>query len=413
MTKITNFMKIQKMLLIICLFASFIANAQEEKNPFSIKWDNGFKVESADQNFKLKFGGRFMIDHAFFSHNDEMDENWGPLEVTNATEFRRARIFFSGLIYKNVEFKLQLDFAGGVTTFKDAYIGLKNIPGVGTVRVGHVKEPFRLEALTSSKYITFMERSLSIAGSQERNNGILLFNDFANKRLSAQAGLFRNSNAVGNNKKANDGYAFTTRLTGIPYQNKEKKRFLHLGVAYSNRQNNEGIYIYQARPETHLGEKYINTGIITDVDKINLINFELAYSSGPFSINAEYMDTGLKMETVAPVSNYKFKTNYIQASYFITGEHQKMKSSYSGYDRLKPTKNFGKNKGAGAWEVALRYSQADFNSYNVNGGIQNDITLGVNWYLNPVTRIMFNNVFADIENMGKVNVFEFRFQIDF
>ncbi|MDX5583908.1 MAG: porin [Aureibaculum sp.] len=392
---------------------SFSQETEKKENPFSAKWDNGFKVESADKNFKLKFGGRIMVDHAFFSHNDEMDQNWGSLDVTSGTEFRRTRFYMSGLVYKNVEFKLQLDFAGGITTFKDAYIGLKSIPGVGTIRVGHVKEPFRLEALTSSKYITFMERSLSINASQERNSGILLFNDFADKKIAAQLGFFRNSNAAGNNKDANNSYALTGRLTGVPYRNKGENQFSQIGVAFTNRQNPENIYSYQARPETHLGEKYISTGLITDVQKINGLNFEAIFSSGPFSIQGEYLKTNLKMGNETPVDNYDFNSYYVQAGFFITGDHRKMKSSYGGLDRLKPLKNFGKGVGAGAWEVAIRYSDANYNSEDIIGGQEQDITLGLNWYLNPVTRIMFNNVFANITDMGRVNVFQMRFQIDF
>jgi phosphate-selective porin OprO/OprP len=342
-----------------------------------------------------------------------MDENWGPLEITNATEFRRARFYFSGLVYSNVEFKLQLDFAGGITTFKDVYIGFRNIPVVGNIRVGHVKEPFRLEALTSSKYITFMERSLSISVSQERNNGILLFNEFADDKIGAQIGLFRNSNAIGNNKKANNSYALTGRISGIPYQNSENRRYAHIGVGYSNRQNDDNTFLYSSRPETHLGEKYLSTGIIEDVAKINLINFEAIYAAGPLSFQAEYMLTNLNMKDATSVDNYKFNSSYGQISYFFTGEHRKLKSSYDGFGRVKPNKNFGKDKGAGAWEVALRYSDADFNSKDILGGEQQDITLGVNWYLNPVTRVMLNNVFANIKDVGNVNVFEVRFQIDF
>lgn len=408
-------MRIKFTLIMFSLFAFFIANAQEEKkeNPFSIKWDNGFKVQSADKDFQFKFGGRVMLDYAFFSHNDEMDQNWGPLNITNATEFRRARLYFSGLVYGNVEFKLQLDFAGGVTSFKDVYIGLKDIPGVGTIRVGHVKEPFRLEALTSSKYITFMERSLSIEASQERNNGVLLFNEFAENRIGAQIGLFRNSNSVGNNKVANNSYALTGRVTGIPYQNVEKKQYSQVGIGVSNRQNNDHLFQYEARPETHLGEKYISTGVINDVDKINLLNLEAVYTAGPLSFQGEYMFTNLNMKDVAPVDSYKFNSSYAQVSYFFTGESRKMESSYDGFGRVKPNKNFGKDKGLGAWEVALRYSDADFNDQDIMGGEQQDITLGLNWYLNPVTRVMLNNVFANINDFGKVNVFEVRFQIDF
>ena len=66
-----------------------------------------------------------------------------------------------------------------------------------------------------------------------------------------------------------------------------------------------------------------------------------------------------------------------------------------------------------AWEVELRYATSDLNSENISGGEQSDITLGVNWYLNPSTRIMFNNVWADVKDAGTMNVFPVRFQINF
>ena len=49
-----------------------------------------------------------------------------------------------------------------------------------------------------------------------------------------------------------------------------------------------------------------------------------------------------------------------------------------------------------------------------------DITAGVNWHLNPNTRVMFNYVYSKADNVGEqkvdngaVNIFETRFQIDF
>lgn len=409
-------MKIKPALTTLTLFTLAFISAQEIKeNPFQFKWDNGFKLESADKQFKLQFGGRIMIDHAFFNQDSDLDDVFGELETENGTEFRRARFFFSGTIYGNVNFKLNVDFAGEKVVLKDAYIGFKNIPVVGNIRVGHIKEPFRFEALNSSKYFTFMERALPIDFVQERNNGILFFNDFQNKKLSLQAGYFRNEANNSSDKAANDGYAFTTRATTLALNNKEKKQLLHLGVGYSYRKSDSKEYKVSSRPEAHLSSvKYIDTGTIEDVENVNLVNFETLFVTGSLAFQGEYLTTKVNTGNVTSINNYNFSSYYGQVSYFLTGESKKYKSSYDGLDRVKPKNNFGGNKkGAGAWEVALRFSNSDLNSKDIFGGEQSDITLGINWYLNPVTRIMLNYVWVDVENVGKANIFQARFQIDF
>ena len=79
---------------------------------------------------------------------------------------------------------------------------------------------------------------------------------------------------------------------------------------------------------------------------------------------------------------------------------------------MKPKKNFGSD-GGGAWELALRYSSIDLNDGDVTGGKMNDITFGINWYLNPATRMMLNYVYSDVEDLGKASIIQTRFQIDF
>ncbi len=407
--------KFKNISFLILFFTFLFANSQEEKkeNPFSFKWDNGFKLESTDKDFKLTFGGRIMLDHAFFSQNNNLNLTFGELSTKNGLEIRRARLFLSGTVYNNVEFKLDLGFEGGDVAMKDVYLGIKNVPVVGNIRVGNVKEPIRLEMLTSSKYITFMERSIHSDFSPTRNNGILLFNDFLDKRLSAQAGLFRNAGNNGNDIMANDGYTFTGRVTGLAINDTETKQLLHVGIGYSYRKPDTREYRVRSRPEAHLsGVRYINSGTIEDVDNINLTNFEAAYVKGSFSIQAEYLIAAVNTGNTTTIDSYNFSSYYGQLSYFLTGESKKYKSSYSGFNRVKPINNFGDN-GSGAWEVALRFSNSDLNNEDIFGGEQSDITLGLNWYLNPSTRVMLNNVFADIKDAGKANILQVRFQIDF
>ena len=398
-------------------FWSTNINAQEKKeNPFSVRWDNGTKIESKDKNFKLKFGGRVQLDHAFFSQNDDLDAAFGELQSSDGTEFRRLRFFMSGLIYKNVEYKLQIDFAGGAARLKDAYIGIKNIPIVGRIRVGHIKEPLRFDALTSSKYITFMERAIPADLANERNNGILLMNDFFDDKLSIQTGIFRNADAFGNDKKADKDIAITSRISTLAINNKEKEQLLHFGFSYSYRKPDTDDYHISVRPKSHLANKYIKTGTIPDIETVNIINLETAYTKGPFTFQGEYLGSSVKRNSIDFKETYNFSNYYGQISYFLTGEHRPYKNSYATFGRLKPKKNF-MNGGSGAWELALRYTHTNLNSKEIYGGEQGDISFGTNWYLNSATRVMFNYVWTDIDKkdvgQGNLSIFEVRFQIDF
>jgi phosphate-selective porin OprO/OprP len=104
---------------------------------------------------------------------------------------------------------------------------------------------------------------------------------------------------------------------------------------------------------------------------------------------------------------------YIQGSYFLTGEHRKYKTSTGAFDRVKPKENFSSASGTGAWEVAARYSQIDLNEGSVTGGRLRNVTVGLNWHLNPNMRIMWNYIRADLSGVGKASLFLMRFQIDF
>ena len=400
----------KKYTLTLLLLAGFIVTAQEKKeNQFSTKWDNGFKVENADKSIKLKFGGRIMYDVGFFSLNNEAETNGFTLASKNGNEFRRARFFTSGSIYNNVDFKLQIDFTGGKVTLKDAFITLKKLP-VGNLRVGNFKEPFRLEALTSSKYITFMERALPVSIIPERNSGFMLFNETTNKRMSWQVGLFRGANkATSDSPEANGDYAITSRLAGVVVKN--DNTLLHFGVSHSFRKPQEDkTFGYSVRPEVHISDKYIKTSV-NEVENVNIFNFETALVSNSFSLQGEYSTASVK----SSVNDETFNSYYVQASCFLTGEKRAYKNTIVGFGRVKPIKNFGDGDGMGALELALRYSSID----GMGNDKMSNISAGLNWHLNPATRVMANYVISTVENNtqfngnGQFNAFQMRFQIDF
>jgi phosphate-selective porin OprO/OprP len=396
----------RKLTMIFGFFIGLSLTIQAQEKPtWTSTWSNGYKVERSDKMFKMKFGGRIMMDWAFFAQDDDIEAAFG--ELKSGVEFRRLRFFNSGQIYERIKYKVQLDFSGGDISFKDVYMEVTEVPALGNLRIGHFKEPFRLEALTSSKYITLMERSQHIPFSPERNSGIMFHNSTDNGKISWQAGFFRNADSAGDDPEVNGGFNLTARLTGLLMKNDEKKQLLHLGLGFSHRNPDNDSYRVRARPEAHLSSRYVNTGTIDEVDNINLFNVEAAFVQGSFSAQAEYLSAA-----VSAVEDYSFGAYYGQLSYFLTGESRKLKSSYAGFDRVKPKKNFG-SEGGGAWELALRYSSIDLNDADVEGGKLNDITLGLNWYLNPATRMMFNYIYADVKDLGKSSIVQTRFQVDF
>jgi len=344
---------------------------------------------------EIKFGGRIMYDMAV----------WGDSAMDNAgTEFRRVRFFNSGKLYGNVQYKLQLDFSGGKISFKDVWMELAELPFSGKLRVGYFKEPLRLEALTSSKYIAFMERALPIAMSAERNTGAMYHTTFGEK-ISFQTGVFREGDSFGNDKESTNNVNVTSRITYLAINDNSKT--LHLGASNSIRKNSGHSYGFSSRAENHLGSKLMSVSF-EDVEKTNIFGGEIAYINNTLSVQAEYLQTTVIGATETELSSY-----YGQISYFLTGESRSYKSSLDGFGRVRPNNNYSE-RGKGAIELVARASSMDLTA--ANQGALNDITLGVNWYLNPHTRVMLNYVMGEMTNETEViteNAVMMRVQLDF
>ena len=91
---------------------------------------------------------------------------------------------------------------------------------------------------------------------------------------------------------------------------------------------------------------------------------------------------------------------YVAASYFLTGEHRPYSRSNGGFGRIKPHKNVSPKDGlgvllSGAWEAKARYTEVDLSE--LGGGKLETVTLGLNWYLIPNSKILVDYIIADRE----------------
>ncbi|HEX5103010.1 MAG TPA: porin, partial [Pirellulaceae bacterium] len=162
---------------------------------------------------------------------------------------------------------------------------------------------------------------------------------------------------------------------------------------------------------------FVDTGPVPAND-FHLFGLELAGVYGSFYFQAEYMQTMVN-QIGGPVLT--FDGAYAQAGWFLTGEHRPYNRAAGVFDRLRPYEDFfsfdGLCCGSGAWELAVRWSYIDLNSQNVTGGNLNDLTLGLNWYLNPFSRLQFNYIRAMADGLGpaagNTDIYALRWQVDF
>ncbi len=347
----------------------------------------GIAVETEDGAFSAQIGGRIMVDSAWYGDDKS--------KLGDGTELRRARILVKGTLLTDWDYKVEVDFSGNDVSLKDVYIAYAGFdPAVFTL--GNFKIPFSLEGQTSSKYITFMERALSFAFVPGRKIGIGGWTHGDN--WSAGAGLF--GDAVGGDvdSEGNEAWHAGGRVTYAPLSGKTRSLHLGFGAVYGD-PNNDTLGFLE-RPESHVTDvRFVTTGTIMGARAFYIVRPEVAAVLGPFAFQGEYTHTGVTRDRFDDVD---FDGWYAEASYFLTGESRPFNPKRGNFGRLRPKASLG-DGGLGAWQIAARYSTIDLTDEDILGGEEINVTLGLNWYLNPYVRLMLNTIWVDTDRNATGN----------
>ena len=369
----------------------------------------------AQEAFKpsMKFNGRIQSDIEILKMGDLSSSKF---------EFRRVHFSVAGHISRNVKYKIETDFAHAKMGFRDVFIEYTG-GKLGNFIMGSYAEPTSLNMLTSSKYITFFERSMVTTLQDFRWGGGFHYNNF--NIMDGKVGLqmaytFKGlSNGGFKDDAIDQGGNFIARVSSAIINNKENHTLVYLGANYDNRVNKEGEdFVLKFRPENHTGDKtVVHLPEAGAVEKRSGLGFETAVNFGSLSIQGEYK----KQTVTTDKKDFGIDAYYAMASYFLTGEYRPYK--HGAFGRVKPKKSID-DGGYGALELVARYSVLDssdelttFNGLETNGKTT-DLTFGLNWYLNAHTRIMYNFIntdfgFTDTANQNNQTAHLFRVQMDF
>lgn len=343
------------------------------------------KIESADGSFSFQPFGRIHTDAAFFD-DDKVDHPDG-------VSIRRARIGFKGKVAEDFKYKIEMDFGKESLSFKDTYLAYSG-GDAGTIKLGHFKPFLGLEELTSSNNVTFIERSSPISAfTAGRKIGLAY--GVGDKDWSFNLGAFNDTVSV--TSSDDEAWSLSSRATYAPVA--KKGRVVHLGASANYRVPDASTDSarFRARAENNNASvRSVDTGTISSVDNVIAYGLEAAAVYDGLSLQGEYLAANTDIDGGGSAD---FDGYYAQASWLLTGESRPYKAKAGKFGSIKPTNPFNSKGGTGAWELALRYSNLDLNnsSAGITGGEMNNLTAGVNWYVNNYIRLMANYIMVDTD----------------
>jgi phosphate-selective porin OprO/OprP len=183
--------------------------------PSKVYWNQGTRVDVPDKGFTAKVTTMIQTRYSFTDADEDAGQN-----NTSSFDVHRARLIVSGTaLNREFAYMLSSDFIGADDTesgsapaLRDAYIQWQPFEETQGLRMGQFKTAISRQFNMDQQALQFADRSeVSEYFTLGRQEGALVFSDFADGVVSASAGVFNgNSTGEGENLPGVD-----TRQTGV------------------------------------------------------------------------------------------------------------------------------------------------------------------------------------------------------
>ena len=403
-------------------------------------------IQSADGRFTASILGVMQFDAADYDQAtpgpiaDDLRRGATAADTSHArdlssgSDFRRARIGLAGKVFSDFEYTLLYEFggsgeedAGHAQELWVQYSGLRPFH----VRVGAFPPSIGLEDQGSTNGIPFLERptssdiARSLAGGDFREAGEIIANTnrlYASAALTGRLVGVVNSTGSGVSQPYDSQLGWVGRVAALPVKGKDY--LIHVGAHGSfvehpadtggpDASATTARYPLELRERPELrvdGTRLIDTGAI-DASHGYTVGAEFGAVWRSLFLEGEYDQVGLERRA-STLSDPTFPGWYVEGSWILTGEQRRYNTGNYAFDGPPVKHNFNPlHGGLGAFEIALRYSDEDLNYHQgaagtagpadaVRGGEQKIFTAGLNWYLNPVVRFMFDYQRVDVDRLS-------------
>ncbi|HKJ18378.1 MAG TPA: porin [Xanthomonadales bacterium] len=371
------------LVMALALFSPW-ANAQQTVQDRLQHPIHSVLLEKESPLLGFRWGGEIFVDVPL---NDEP----AGADLT----LRKAKLKFHRKLGTNWQVKLSADYnKGGDLEINDSYAVYTGWPRA-LLKLGFTKPAFSLESVSGAASQVFMEEALPVAALSERRAGGVNWLRRTSNSIINGAILVFNPEQDG---QSNSGQALVLHYVHSPIDFAGRKG-VNIGGSFSYRVNVDSKDTqFRSRPEIGTSNtRFVDTGEISDADKIIKFGLEASQVRGRFSWQQEIVAAQVERNSSPTVS---FWGVYVLGSWFLTNDSRNFDL---GQGRFRPQKVSSPmfKGGKGAWEVAVRASYVDLSDADVNGGSETNLTLGLNWYLNDDIRLMGNVVkVVDVDRPG-------------
>ena len=340
--------------------------------------------------------------------------------------WRRARIGIDGTAWKNFDYRLLFDFAGaGVENAGQLYEGWAQYSGLKPLhfRVGAFSPEDGLEDQGSTNGMPFLERpgasdvARNLAAGDTRTAAEVFANGdrwLISGAVTGRAiGVINTGTAAATPQTFDDQLGVVGRGAIAPLHGPDWMVLLGAHGSYVIHPPNVSgpsangvtpITSYQVRlrdtPELRVdGTQFIDTGAI-NARNASEVGLEFAAQRQNLFLQSEV--ESFHVGRSDGLTDPTFFGWYVEGTWVVTGEARKYNAGTAAFDAPAVAHPFNPDgSGWGALELALRYSDMNLNFHAgapasapradaIRGGDQQVVSFGVNWYLNPVFRVMFD-----------------------
>jgi phosphate-selective porin OprO/OprP len=271
-----------------------------------VAWKGAPQFSSGDgKKFQFKIRGRVEAEY----ENINQDTAVTTYPDVSATQLRRARIGVEGVVYYDVKYIIEVDFANDAVAVKDAYLQYQGVKIGDTpllFRAGNFRTPNSFELLTSELFVDTVERAAFVNSWQlDRQIGFQV--SYWTDHWGLAAGVFGDRFNAANNPQplfpgftGDEDLTFAARGTVAPINRQVNgvNQVLHFGASVRTREIGDDqplIQYTQRGADFNLANNVINTGRIGKED--TFWGLEAAGLWGPFSIQGEYSHLDVDLPT--------------------------------------------------------------------------------------------------------------------